>query len=958
MAALLVAGLAPAPVLGAVPTVSGGPVTLNEDSSATTITLTATDPDGGFIAGFSISSVPAKGALGAVSDPACGALGEPCTATVVYTPDPDVNGVDSFEFTATDDNAEDGTGTVAITITPVNDEPSFTKGANQGVLEDAGPQTVADWATAISPGPADEITQTVSFSVTNDAISLFSVQPAIASNGTLTYTPAPNANGSAMVSARIVDSDTGANQSATQSFSITISNVNDPPNAVDDAAMVDEDSGSNTIDVLANDEYAPDPPETLTVVDVGAAGKGTAAVGSTGRNVTYIPGLDAAGSDSFSYTISDGSGATDTATVTVTIDTANDPPTAVDDTLTVLEDSGATTVTVLGNDLIAPDIGETLTVTGVTDAPKGTAAIGSTGANVTYTPDQDANGSDSFTYTISDGNGGTDTGTIAITVLPVNDSPSFTRGLDQAVLEDSGPRTVTGWATAISAGPANESSQTLAFEITANSNPTLFSVGPAVDAAGQLTYTPAPDASGPATVSLRITDGGGTASGGIATSGSQSITITVQAVNDAPSFTRGPDVGAPEDAGPQIVTGWAKGVVAGPPDEGSQALTFVVTGNTAPTLFATPPAIDAAGSLTFRPAFNQSGTATITIMLRDDGGTAAGGTDTSATKTFDITVSGANDPPNAGNDVVSVRLGPSVMLSILANDDGGAGEPGDQPRITSVAEGSSPRGFVTISADGRSLVYDPIGCTTGTHYLTYQITDGGGLVSEPATVVVTLLAPSSYPAADGPRPSFVTGTAIGSTVPVKVSWCGITSGTTIEAYRLYQTINDGLYATRIDKTTATSSTGSVSVSPTRHQFQVRLKDRKSRYAYGTGPDFRVGRYQDTSSSIVYSTGWSTSRNTRHSGDSVKGTSTSGRSATFTYTGRGFAIVGPRSSTRGKFKVYADGVLLATVSERASSAQYRRVLCARTLAQGRHTVRIVAAGGGRIDLDAILTLTGY
>jgi len=298
-----------------------------------------------------------------------------------------------------------------------------------------------------------------------------------------------------------------------------------------------------------------------------------------------------------------------------------------------------------------------------------------------------------------------------------------------------------------------------------------------------------------------------------------------------------------------------------------------------------------------------------------------------------------------------------VTLDVLPNDDGGAGEPGDQPRIVSVAEGSGSRGFVSVTPDGRSLVYDPIGCTTGQHVFQYTIADGGGLLAT-ATVVVTLLAPSSYPAADGPRPSFVTGTTIGSTVPVRLSWCGVTSGTTVDAYRLYQSINDGSYTTRIDKTTATSSTRSVSVSPTRHQFRIRVKDRKIRYAYGTGPDFRVGRYQNTSSSIVYSTGWSTSRNTRHSGDSVKGTSTSGRSATFTYTGRGFAIVGPRSPTRGKFKVYVDGAYRATVSERASSTQYRRVLYAASLAHGRHTVRIVAAGGGRIDLDAILTLTGY
>jgi hypothetical protein len=484
-------------------------------------------------------------------------------------------------------------------------------------------------------------------------------------------------------------------------------------------------------------------------------------------------------------------------------------------------------------------------------------------------------------------------------------------------------------------------------------NTSLVSVAPAVCSTGTLTYTPPANANGPSTVTLHLTDNGG----GTSASPTQQFTLTILPVNDAPTFVKGADVASAEDAGPQVVASWATAIAAGPADEGSQALTFVVTGNTAPTLFATQPAVDAAGSLTFRPAFNQSGTATISIVLRDNGGVAGGGADTSATQIFDITVSGANDTPNAGNDVVSVRLGPPVTLDVLANDDAGAGEPGDQPRIVSVSEGSGSRGFVSVGPDARSLVYDPIGCATGQHVFQYTIADGGGLMAT-ATVVVTLLAPSSYPAADGPRPSFVTGTTIGSTVPVRLSWCGVTSGTNIDAYRLYQSINDGSYTTRIDKTTAMSSTRSVSVSPTRHQFRIRVKDRKSRDAYGTGPDFQVGRYQDTSSSIVYSTGWSTSRNSAHSGDSVKGTSTSGGSATFTYTGRGFAIVGPRSSTRGKFKVYVDGAYRATVSERSSSAQYRRVLYTASLAHGRHTIRIVAAGGGRIDLDAILTLTGY
>ncbi len=89
--------------------------------------------------------------------------------------------------------------------------------------------------------------------------------------------------------------------------------------------------------------------------------------------------------------------------------------------------------------------------------------------------------------------------------------PSFTKGADQDVLEDAGPRSIAGWATAISVGPANESAQTVAFHITGNTNPSLFSSGPAISANGTLTYTGAPDAFGTATITVVAQDDGGIA---------------------------------------------------------------------------------------------------------------------------------------------------------------------------------------------------------------------------------------------------------------------------------------------------------------------------------------------------------------------------------------------------------------------------------------------------------------
>jgi hypothetical protein len=244
-------------------------------------------------------------------------------------------------------------------------------------------------------------------------------------------------------------------------------------------------------------------------------------------------------------------------------------------------------------------------------------------------------------------NGGVDTSapqTFTITVNPVNDAPSFVKGGDQTVLEDAGAQTVNGWATAISAGPADEGAQSLTFQVTTN-NDALFAVLPTVSPTGTLTYTPAANAGGSATVTLTLKDTGGTANGGIDTSAPQTFTITLTPVNDAPSFVKGGDQTVLEDAGPQTVNGWATAISTGPADEAGQTVTFqVTTSNDA--LFAVLPSVSPTGTLTYTPALNAVGSATVTVTLTDSGGTANGGTNASAPQTFAITVTPVNDAPS------------------------------------------------------------------------------------------------------------------------------------------------------------------------------------------------------------------------------------------------------------------------------------------------------------------------
>ncbi|MCA9954809.1 MAG: cadherin-like domain-containing protein, partial [Anaerolineales bacterium] len=270
-------------------------------------------------------------------------------------------------------------------------------------------------------------------------------------------------------------------------------------------------------------------------------------------------------------------------------------------------------------------------------------------------PAANANGSATVTAVLQDNggtlNGGVDTSAphqFTISVTAVNDAPSFTAGADQHIDEENGGAyEIAGWASNISAGAANESGQTLTFDVS-HDNPALFVVPPAIDATtGNLTFTTI-SGSGldlVANVSVTLSDNGGTANGGVDSSATQQFTISLTFVNDAPSFVAGADQTVEEDSGPITVAGWASAIDPGSATEGGQTLTFL-TSNDNNSLFTAQPSVDSAtGDLTFTPAADAFGAATVSVRLQDNGGTANGGQDTSAVQTFLITISPINDAP-------------------------------------------------------------------------------------------------------------------------------------------------------------------------------------------------------------------------------------------------------------------------------------------------------------------------
>ena len=175
------------------------------------------------------------------------------------------------------------------------------------------------------------------------------------------------------------------------------------PDTTADTATVAED-GSVNIDVLANDSTDAG---ALLITNASASSHGTVAIAGGGTSIDYSPDANYHGPDSFTYVATNDDGDSAPTTVSITVTSVNDPPNAVADSKTVAEDSGATTIDVLANDTDA-DTTDTLTITGTSNPAHGTVVVAGDGSDLTYQPDANYHGPDSFTYNMSDGHGGTD----------------------------------------------------------------------------------------------------------------------------------------------------------------------------------------------------------------------------------------------------------------------------------------------------------------------------------------------------------------------------------------------------------------------------------------------------------------------------------------------------------------------------------------------------------------------
>jgi VCBS repeat-containing protein len=401
------------------------PIALNDTFS--------TDEDTGL-------TIPASGVLANDSDAGADSLTAKMTTgasngsvalnpdgSFTYTPNENFNVVDSFVYVANDGDADSTNATVSITVNPVNDAPVTTDDA----------YSVDEDTILTIPAPGMLVNDT---DVDGDTVMLETFNSpnhgtlSIGGDGAFSYTPNPDFNGVDTFGYVATDLQGGTDNGT---VTITVLPVNDAPEAVNDNAITNEEFPA-MISVMANDSDLDGDAISITSSTNGTYGTTT----TDGSSVTYTPIANFHGIDNYSYEICDNGvpQRCDVAMVSVTVLSVNDMPAAFDDSATTNEDT-TITIDVLVND---SDLdGDSIAVSGSTDGTHGTTTTD--GSAVSYKPELNFNGNDSFSYTMCDN--GTpqlcNKATVSVTVNPVNDSPTVSADPAPASAQYSDPLSVT-----------------------------------------------------------------------------------------------------------------------------------------------------------------------------------------------------------------------------------------------------------------------------------------------------------------------------------------------------------------------------------------------------------------------------------------------------------------------------------------------------------------------------------
>ncbi len=772
-----------------VPTITsnggGASASINVAENLTAVTtVTATDPDVPTTLTYSIS--------GGADAPQFSIVAATGVLTFVAAPNfespADVGANNVYDVTVQVSDGSGGTDTQAIvvTVTNANESPTITSngGGASASINAAENQTAVTTVTATDA----DVPTTLTYSISGGAdAARFSI---VAATGVLTFVAAPNFESPTDVGANNVYDVTvqvsdGSGGTDTQAIAVTVTNANETPTITSNgggasASISLEENQTAVTTVTATD---PDASSTLTFSISGGADAARFAVNPASGALTFVVApdfetpADVGANNVYDVTVqvSDGAGGTDSQTIAVTVTNANETPTITSNgggataAINVAENQTAVT-TVTATD---PDAATTLTyaVSGGGDAARFT--IDATSGVLTFVTAPDfeapadlgANNVYDVVVRVTDGAGGADLQSLAVTVTNANEAPVITSNGGGASASINVAENVTAVTTVTATDP--DASSTLTYTISGGADAARFSVDAAT---GVLVFVAAPDFETPVDagadnvydVVVQVSDGAGGTD-------AQAIAVTVTAANEPPAITSNGG-GATASTNTTENQSAVTTVTAVDPDVGA-VLTFSIVAGLDGALFQVDPTT---GVLTFvaPPDFEAPGDGNgdnvydVVVGVSD----GAGGQDT---QTIQVTVVDVNEPPritsNGGGATAAVTVGESNPAVTTVTAVGP--EPADVLTYSIVGGADATAFFVDATTGELSFVmvpvFSPAGDADGNNIyeVTVQVDDGGGRTDTQA-ISVTVTNVNIPPVFTSPAAFSVTepATTVGSVV--------------------------------------------------------------------------------------------------------------------------------------------------------------------------------------------------
>ncbi|WP_420646118.1 tandem-95 repeat protein [Vibrio parahaemolyticus] len=606
---------------------------------------------------------------------------------LVFTPAENFNGDAEITYTVTDGQLTDE-AKVTVTVNPVNDAPTIKVDAVESITED-GVNTdtvVATLTVRDTDTPEDQLT----VSLENNSNGYFVL---VGNDVKLTQAGVDAVNNDELnlkdltISASVSD---GVNPTASDSDSLIVNRVNDAPtveNAIADQEL-SEDFATYTIDL--NDAFK----DSDSALNFSVSGNSNVLVSIENGIATISPTADWNGSETLTFTATDPSGESISQTVNFTVAPVAD---IVADKATVVEDT-PTIIKVLGNDTFEGD-DQVVSLDTNNGPANGTVSVNPDGS-VTYTPNDNYHGTDSFTYIVTSG-GVSESTTVTVNVTPVNDAP---------VAKDD--IATTQEDTAVTIDVLSNDTDVDGDKLSIQSATVPEAQGRVEIVDGKLVFTPAENFNGHAEITYTVTDG--------ALTDQATVKVTVNAVNDTPVVESNiADQALAEDFTPYTID---LNTAFSDVDNVDGELTFSVSGNSNIQVAIVN------GIATITPTADWNGSETLTFTATDPSGE-------SVSQTVNFTVAPVVDIEADSTNVVEDT---PTIINVLGNDT----FEGKDKVVSLDAENGPKNGTVIVNNDG-TVTYTPDDNYVGKDTFTYVVTSGG--VSESTTVTVNVTPVNDKP---------------------------------------------------------------------------------------------------------------------------------------------------------------------------------------------------------------------